>query len=224
MPSQIISPKRKAIADSSRTMFAWVAGMSAVVGVCVVIGIFLAQQIAFKLNVVSEMTTTLKTLRDNNKVATNLTDEVRALNTNAALNSIKANPDEQALQVVLDALPADRNSLALGASLQQVLLADVNGLTIEAMTVDGSAGSSDRGDTDVNSIPIQLQVTASNANVVKDMLSRLEKSIRVIDITNFVLERGESSYQATVTARAYFNEPKEVKFGEKTVPSGGVKR
>lgn len=219
----MISPKRKAIADSSRTMFSWVAGMSAVVGICVVIGIFLGQQIAFKVNVVGKMTTTLNTLRDNNKVASSLTDEVRALNTNAALNSIKANPDEQALQVVLDALPADRNSLALGASLQQKLLANIDGLTVESLTVDGDVGT--LGDEDAaTTIPIQLQVTATNVNAIKEMLSRLEKSIRVIDVTNFVLERGESSYQATVTAQAYYNPPKEVKLGETTVLPGGAKR
>lgn len=223
MPSQMISPKRKAIADSSRTMFAWVAGMSAVVGVCVVIGIFLGQQIVFKLDVVSKMTSTLNTLRDNNEVAGSLTDEVRALNTNAALNSIKANPEEQALQVVLDALPADRNSLALGASLQQNLLSNVDGLTIESMTIDGEAGSLEDSSAE-GTIPIQLQVTATNANAIKDMLARLEKSIRVIDVTNFVLERGESSYQATITAQAYYTNPKEVKLGETTVLPGGAKR
>lgn len=175
------------------------------------------------MDVVSKMTTTLNTLRDNNKVATSLTDEVRALNTNAALNSIKANPDEQALQVVLDALPADRNSLALGASLQQTLLAGIDGLNVESMTIDQSAGTSEDGEGE-DSIPIQLQVTATNANAIKDMLARLERSIRVIDITNFVLERGESSYQATITARAYFTEPKEVKLGETTVLPGGAKR
>lgn len=225
MPSQIVSPKRKAIADSSRTMFGWVAGMSAVVGICAVIGVFLGQQIAFKVSVVNKMSSTLSTLRENNKVASGLTDEVRALNTNAALNSIKANPDEQALQVVLDALPADRNSLALGSSLQQVLLSGIDGLTVDSMTVDGDASSTDTGSsTDgADTIPIQLQVTATNANAIKDMLTRLERSIRVVDITNFVLERGESSYQATITAQAYYTGPQEVKLGETTVRPGGKK-
>ena len=46
--ARMISSKRRAIADSSRTMFMWVAGMSAVVGICVVVAIFLGQQIVFK--------------------------------------------------------------------------------------------------------------------------------------------------------------------------------
>lgn len=221
MPSQIISPKRKAIADSSRTMFIWVAAMSAVVGMCVVVGIFLAQQIFFKMAVVGKMTETLNILRDNNKVATELTGNVIVLESNSALNSAKANPDEKALQVVLDALPADRNSLALGASLQQSLLAGVDGLTIESLTVDSSDTVQLAGAKDDTTIPIQLQVSANNANSIKDMLTRLERSIRVIDIDNFVFERSDNSYHATITAHAYYEPSRQVQLNEETVPSGG---
>ena len=221
MPSQIVSPKRKAIADSSRAMFGWVAAMSAVVGICVVVCIFLTQQILFKMEVVGRMTDTLNTLKDNNKVAGTLTSNVVVLETDPSLNAAKANPDEKALQVVLDALPADRNSLALGASLQQSLLAGVDGLTVESLSVDNS--DSLATDSDENTIPIQLQVSASNASAIKDMLTRLERSIRIVDIDSFVLERSDTSYQATIAAHAYYNEPKEVKFGETTVTPGGKK-
>lgn len=219
MTSQIISPKRKAIADSSRTMFGWVAGMSAVVGVCVVVGIFLTQQILFKMEVVGKMTGTLGTLRDNNKVADELTKNVVVLETDAALNSVKANDDEKALQVVLDALPADRNPLALASSLQQRLLLGIDGLTVESLLVD-STRSAAAADSEAT-IPIQIQVSATNVSAIKDMLVRLENSIRIIDVDNFLLERSDTSYQATISAHAYYNEPKEVKFGETTIMAGG---
>jgi len=220
MPSQMISPKRKAIADSSRTMFGWVAGMSAIVGACLVVALFLGQQIVFKMDVVGKMSETLGTLRDNNKVASELTKNVLVLETDSALNSIKANSDEKALQVVLDALPADRNSLALGSSLQRKLLADIDGLTIDSLSVDQGDSSSGRAKT---IIPIQIQVSATNASAIKDMLTRLEQSIRVIDVDNFVLERSDSSYQATISAHAYYTDPKEVIFGEAIVKPGGKK-
>lgn len=222
MSAQMISPKRKAIADSSRTMFMWVAGMSAVIGVCVVVAIFLMQQIFFKLSVVSTMTDTLGTLKHNNSVSSELTNNVVVLETNTALNSAKANADEKALQVVLDALPADRNSLSLGASLQQNLLSGVEGLTIESLSIDDSAASAESTDED-NVIPIQMQVSASNANVIKDMLSRLERSIRVIDIDNFILEKSDNSYQATITAHAYYQPSKSVQLTDKTITPGGKK-
>lgn len=226
MPSQIVSPKRKAIADSSRTMFIWVAAMSVIVGVCVVVAIFLVQQIMFKIQVVGAMTQTVSTLNDDNKVAKTLADNVVVLQTNTALNALKANSDENALQVPLDALPADRNSLALGASLQQVLLTGIDGLSIDSLSVDsGSSASSTSSDTTSaaadNTISIQMQISASNVNTIKDTLTRLERSIRIIDIDSFILERSDTSYQATIAAHAYYQPGLQLQLKTKTITPGG---
>ncbi len=220
--SRILSPKRQAIADSNKTMFLWVAGMSAVIGICIVVSIFLSQQILFKLNVLSKMTETLGTLKDNNKVASELTSNVVVLESNTSLNALKASSEQKALQVILDALPADRNALALGASLQQNLLAGINGLTLDTLSVDSadaSAGLTSSG----NTIPIQFQVSASNGDAIKEMLLRLERSIRIVDVDSFVLERGDKTYQATVVAHAYYQPEKKVELTETTVPVGGKK-
>ncbi len=221
-----MNSKRRAIADSSRTMFLWVAGMSAVVGMCVVIAVFLGQQIMFKAEVVGKMTTTLNTLKDNNKVASDLVSNVVVLETDPGLNAVKAKPEDKALQVVLDALPADRNSLALGASLQDNLLVNIDGLTIESLTVDvGGSGDSTMGivqDGD-STIPIKIQVSATNANAIKEMLLRLERSIRIIDIDGLTLERSDTSYQASITAKAYYQPAKQVQLTQVTVPEKGKK-
>ena len=223
---QMMNSKRRAIADSSRTMFLWVAGMSAVVGMCVVIAVFLGQQIMFKAEVVGKMTTTLNTLKDNNKVASDLVSNVVVLETDPGLNAVKAKPEDKALQVVLDALPADRNSLALGASLQDNLLVNIDGLTIESLTVDvGGSGDSTMGivqDGD-STIPIKIQVSATNANAIKEMLLRLERSIRIIDIDGITLERSDTSYQASITAKAYYQPAKQVQLTQVTVPEKGKK-
>ena len=223
---QMMNSKRRAIADSSRTMFLWVAGMSAVVGMCVVIAVFLGQQIMFKAEVVGKMTTTLNTLKDNNKVASDLVSNVVVLETDPGLNAVKAKPEDKALQVVLDALPADRNSLALGASLQDNLLVNIDGLTIESLTVDvGGSGDSTMGivqDGD-STIPIKIQVSATNANAIKEMLLRLERSIRIIDIDGLTLERSDTSYQASITAKAYYQPAKQAQLTQVTVPEKGKK-
>lgn len=225
MASQILSPKRKAIADSNRTMFIWVAIMSAVVGVCAVVAIFLAQQIMYKAKVIGAMSDTLTTLQKNNKVAGNLVSSVVAFEADSGLNSVKADSDEKALQVVLDALPADRNALALGASLQQNLLTGVDGITVESLSVDNSSSTgadsttSDSGST----IPIQLQVSASNASAIKDMLTRMERSIRVIDIDNVQIDTSDSGYEATISAHAYYQPAVKVQLTDKTVPVKGGK-
>ena len=223
---QMMNSKRRAIADSSRTMFLWVAGMSAVVGMCVVIAVFLGQQIMFKAEVVGKMTTTLNTLKDNNKVASDLVSNVVVLETDPGLNAVKAKPEDKALQVVLDALPADRNSLALGASLQDNLLVNIDGLTIESLTVDvGGSGDSTMGIVQFgdSTIPIKIQVSATNANAIKEMLLRLERSIRIIDIDGLTLERSDTSYQASITAKAYYQPAKQVQLTQVTVPEKGKK-
>lgn len=227
MAAQMMSPKQKKIADSNRTMFMWVAGMSAVVGICAVVSIFLVQQIMFKANVVGEMRKTYGILRQNNKVAGELTSNVVVKETSEALNSAKADDEEKALQVILDALPADRNPLALGASLQYKLLDGINGLTIESLTVDGDAVATTTTDSDTEStdasttIPIKLQVSATSADAIKEMLTRFERSIRVIDIDTFTLEKGEDTYEATIQAHAYYQPPVQVQLKDKTIPSGG---
>ena len=223
---QMMNSKRRAIADSSRTMFLWVAGMSAVVGMCVVIAVFLGQQIMFKAEVVGKMTTTLNTLKDNNKVASDLVSNVVVLETDPGLNAVKAKPEDKALQVVLDALPADRNSLALGASLQDNLLVNIDGLTIESLTVDvGGSGDSTMGivQNGDSTIPIKIHVSATNANAIKEMLLRLERSIRIIDIDGLTLERSDSSYQASITAKAYYQPAKQAQLTQVTVPEKGKK-
>lgn len=229
MAEQVMGSKRKAIADSNRTMFIWVAAMSAVVGVCLVVSIFLVQQIIFKSKVVSQVTTTVNMLNDDNKAASDLTSNVVVLETNPALNSIKTDSDEKALSVVLDALPSERNPLALGASLQQVLLSGVDGLSIDSIAVDntdmsGTDETTNTTDDGIGTIPIQLQVSSSSVTSIRDMLVRFESSIRVIDIDNFVLERGDNGYQATITAHAYYQPAKQIQLTDKTITAKDARK
>lgn len=206
--------KRQIIANSNRTMFIWVTAMSALIGVCAVLSIFLVQQIAFKTKVANKLDGTVSTLKDNNKKAESLIQNVRVLETNAALNSIKAHPDDKALQVILDALPADNNALALGSSLQQNLL-QIPGVTIEALSLQSQ--SADTGETSGNTIPFTTTITAADANTLKDALARLERSIRVIDIDTLSLERTEQKYTLTLSAHAYYEPAMTVQLTNETV-------
>src|SRR5690606_19885847 len=118
--------------------------------------------------------------------------------TNEALSSVKANPDDQAIQVVLDALPSNANSFALGASLQRKLLAGISGLTIESIQVTPVAGveslSNDAVSTDASGtvvaggqITFQL-VVSGNETALKTVLTNLERSIRAIDVISMRVE------------------------------------
>lgn len=205
--------KRQVIAQSNRTMFIWVAIMSAVVGICVVVGYFLVQQIIYKTKVTAKMDETASILHQNNANVQTLIENVRVKETNTALNSAKAQPDEKALQVVLDALPADANTLALGASLQQNLLVGIDGLTIDTLSVAPIDSQSVDGQ-----LPFTLTVRAKDANALKDLLSKFERSIRIIDIDSFSLERSATDYSMTIQAHAYYQPAKQVILTDKVVP------
>ena len=132
--------KRTQIAKANRTMFVWVAAVSVVFGFALVGSIFLAQKIFFNEKVLTEKDKTISVLNKDNSNVSELESQVRVLDTNQALATAKAKPTDQTIQVILDALPSEANSLALGASLQNVLLNGVSGLSLQSLQVDPVAG------------------------------------------------------------------------------------
>src|SRR6218665_3607322 len=123
MDNDVAIRKRTQIAQANRTMFIWIAIASALIGTAAVVSIFLFQKLTFNEQVLSVKQETVSTLDHNISVVDSLKDDIQALEVNTALMSVKANDSDEALQVVLDALPSEANSLALGASLQNKLLA-----------------------------------------------------------------------------------------------------
>lgn len=220
--------KRQQIAKANRTMFMWVAAVSVIVGFAAVGSIFLGQKIAFNQKVINEKNKTVSILTNNNKVVGDLEDSIRLLDTNEGLNSVKAKSDDKALQVILDALPADANSLALGSSLQDKLIAGINGLTLESVNIDQVAGvgvSSDQNvqqttvapaDGTTNKITFRL-VVSGDANSLKQLLDRFEHSIRVIDITNLSLEQSNDKLTMSIEAGAFYEPARVIELKDKVV-------
>ncbi len=205
--------KRTQISRANRTMFVWVAGASVVVGFAVVISIFLWQKLVFNEKVLAQKDVTINNLTLDNNNVKQLKDNVRALDANQALASVKANPTDQALQVVLDALPSSANSLAFGASLQQKLLAGIDGLTVNSIQVDPvpgaetlsgstdtSSGAVGSGDASQNAITFTMQVNGSQ-DVLKQVLQRLEASIRTVHVDTIHIE---NITQMTVSGEVYY--------------------
>ena len=133
-PNDTALRKRTQISKANRTMFIWIAASSALVGFAIVIAIFLGQKLVFNEKVLIENNKTISVLNADNKVVGDLKTQVQVLDTNTDLASVKASDSDQTIQVILDALPSDANSLALGASLQNKLLAGVAGLKLLSRT------------------------------------------------------------------------------------------
>lgn len=227
-PKDAAIRKRTQITKANRTMFLWVAAVSAIVGFTLVGSIFLIQKLVFNEKVLAEKDKTVSILKSDNANVSDLEAQVRILDNNQALIDSEAKSDEQAVQVVLDALPSEANSLALGASLQNKLLANIPGLTIDSLQVDPVAGveslSVDPTVQDASAaVPsgqseIDLRFAVSgNEDALKAALVRLEHSIRVIDITSLRIESQGSSRVMTVQARAFYEPTRVVELKDKTV-------
>ena len=227
-PNDVAIRKRSQIAKANRTMFIWIAVASALVGSAVVVSIFLGQKAIFNEKVLFEKQNTISVLDHNNKVSTELKDKIRVLDTNQALSTSKAGESDKAIQVILDALPSDGNSLALGASLQNKLLAGIPGLTIDTLQVDPIVGvetlsgdqstAVDAGNETASENVITLSFTVTGSqDAVKNVLQNLERSIRIIDISSIRIETVKGVQSMTVLAKAYYEPAKTIELQKKVV-------
>lgn len=214
--------KRAQIAKANRTMFLWVAGVSVIFGFASVVAIFLSQMLFFNERVLLEKGRTVKNLNANIKVVDALESNVKKLDANQALIDSRAKPDDQAIQSILDALPSDANSLALGASLQNKLLANIANLTIQSLQTDPVVGvetlnvHGSSSKISSNQIGFNFSVIGDDA-ALRQVLANLEASIRTIDITTLRIESQGASRLMTVNGRAFYEPAIEVKLKEKLV-------
>lgn len=227
-PNSAALRKRTQIAKANRTMFLWIAAGSAIVGCALVVAFFLGQKLIYNEKVLAEKEKTVGILKSNNAVVSELESQVRLLDTNAALESSKAKDDDQAIQVILDALPSDANSLALGASLQNKLLAGIAGLTIVSLQVDPVQGieslsqddivteDASAGEVVANEITFQFSVSGSQ-DALKQVLTNLERSIRAIDIISLRIESQGSTQLMTIQARAFYEPARTIELYDKVV-------
>jgi len=226
-PNDTALRKRSQIAKANRTMFIWIAGASALVGFALVASIFLGQKLIYNEKVLLEKNKTVSTLNANNKVVSELESQVRALDANADLAKVRAYEADQAIQVILDALPSDANSLALGASLQNKLLAGIEGLVLESLQVDPVVGIESLSESSVESGAVGSEVSANeitfrfsvsgSQEALLQALTNLERSIRTIDITNLKIENQGSAQIMTLQGRAFYEPIKNVVLYDKVV-------
>lgn len=224
--------KRTQIAKANRTMFLWIAIASALIGVAVVVGIFLFQQLMYNEKVLSAKQTTVNNLKANNAAVDLLKQEILVLETNTDLAKVKANETDKALQVVLDALPYEPNTLALGASLQHKLLIGVPGLQpIESLSILPIVSAEDQAAAPPSAVTPTVVTTASDnaiefnfriigtQDALKQLLSNLERSIRTIKIINVNLEvQQDGSIMADVTAHAFYEPTRTIELKKEVVP------
>lgn len=215
--------KRQQITRANQMMFLWIAGVSVVVGFALVLMIFLAQKIWYGEKVIKEKLDTVSVLDKNLAVVDELKDNVRVLSTNENLLSTRLNDTDSALQSILDALPADANSTAMASSLQQKLLAGVPGVSIESLKVQSNVGSSSaaavRGKSLSNTIDFSFSVStlSSRQDSLRQVLAKIEQSIRPFTITTLVVESQGGRVVMTATGVGYYEPAQKIELTKKVV-------
>lgn len=208
--------KRQQIESTNKMMFMWVAGAAAIVGVALVLCISLFQRLTFNQRVISEKSQTVSNLQHNNEIVEDLRQNSRVLNTNSALLETPRPQGAEPISVVLDALPSQANSSALGASLQKKLLTGVSidSLPVESVTEEDTSGTSSDSTHEIN---FSFTVSSDNANDIKRVLRNLELSIRTIDVKSLTIEKRTGGYSLSVKGVAYYSPEVKVELKEKKV-------
>lgn len=236
MADEVALQKRAQIAKANRTMFLWIAAASVIVGASIVVVYFMFKILVYGEKVLAAKQDTASTLTANLEVVPQLRDEIRALDANDALQRVKARDSDRALQVILDALPSEANSLALGSSLQNRLLTITGGSTIslESLSVDSVQGlevglgedeamidaSMEGEDEDALSNSIRFTFTVKgNDKALRTVLENLERSIRTIHVNAvYVSVGGDREQEMTVEGFAFFEPAKKIELREEVVP------
>jgi hypothetical protein len=214
--------KRQQIEKANRSMFAWVAGASVIVAFAIVAAQFMIQQGLFNEKVLNEKRVTDGTLSENLEAVDGLKEGVNVLLANEDLEAARAKSDDSNLQVVLDALPSDLDSLNLGTSLQSVILSG-NVQRIDSLTVDAGFGEGEAvqdastvGASGPVEIPFRFTVNG-NFSQIRDAFRSLERSIRPIRVVSAGIEGSDNNLTATVEAVTYYQPAKTIELQEKTV-------
>lgn len=219
--------KRQQIENASKNMFIWVAVAAAVVGASAVISYSMFERIDFNNRVIGTKNQTVSNLKYNNSIVEKLKENVRIRNTDEALLATPRLDGAEPISVILDALPSQPNSSALGASLQQKLL-NVEGVTLDSLTVNPIAGVEDTGEegastestAEANEISFSFVVNtpaAGGADRLRSVLRNLERSIRVINAKNVTIEQLNDRITMNVEGVAYYQPATDVKLQTKEI-------
>ena len=125
-----------------------------------------------------------------------------------------------ALRAVPDALPAQKNTEALLASLDRLF--DIANWKPAGLSPNSSSSRSPY--KNVLALPVSLAVEADSAETLK-VLSTIERSIRTFDITNATIEWiGDNTLKLGASARAYYTSEQSLSQKTTTVYADAKKK
>lgn len=216
----VIVRKQVLVDKTYRNMFLWVIGSSAIVGASIVLMIMLVQILFFNEKVLIERGRAVKQVAANIDAAAELRAEIEVRNTDENLKLVQTSDKAQPLQAVLDALPADANELALGASLQKRLLGEVGpDVTVDNVSLTGLGDTESESESNDGLMKQQFTATITGTpEGLRSALERLERSIRAVDITSLSASSGSASrVTLNITGSVSYLPPMKVEKTQKKI-------
>lgn len=220
--TQII--KKQSLIDKTRkSVIMIVAAASIIIGALIVVCGIMVQHLLFNMKVIHAQNETISTIEANIEQAPKLEGDLKVLNTNEQLMEARSSSEAEPLQTVLDALPADSNRLALGASLEQRIFHGLPGLTVQSLSVDPSAGDgaslqSVGGNEGLGSLSFSASISGS-PDTLKLALERLQRSIRAMNVTRINGTAAGDSVTFNITGEAYYLQPVDLSLHSKEIRS-----
>lgn len=211
--------KRQQIGKANKTVFVWATLASVIVAVAAVISQFMIAQFMFNVKVLAAQNETNDTLRHNIEVYQPLKAEVAKLISNKDLTRLRATESDNALQVIVDAMPTESDQIALAASLQQAIFTrsdvkvDSLSFTNTETTTDGTAAPAASG---VVEVPFSFTVSGSYDSL-KKLLEDMQLSVRPISIKSFTISGSGDKLKIEALASAFYAQPSTVSLTKKKV-------
>lgn len=215
--------KRQQLKKTNQNIFIWVTVAAVVLAFSIVALQFLIRQGLFNGKIISEQQKTSRALDESKKNFDGLKRNVDGLLADAKLSSLRANPNDNSLQVVLDALPTSGDPTSFSNSLYNKILSR-QGVTINAVTVGEIGGVVDPAAAPVvasaadgaQALPFNVSFVG-NVDQLRNTLMDIEKSIRPMVVRQMNVSVGEGYLEVTAQGETYYLPRSTVKLGEKQV-------
>ncbi len=215
--------KRQQLKKTNQNIFIWVTVAAVVLAFSVVALQFLIRQGLFNNKIIGEQQKTVRALDESKKNFDGLKRNVDALLADSKLSALRANPEDNSLQVVLDALPTSGDPTSFSNSLYNKILPR-HGVTINAVSA-GVAGATDPAaaatPTPVagsEALPLPFNISfIGNADQLRNTLMDIEKTIRPMVIRQVNISAGEGQIEVSAQGETYYLPRSTVKLGEKTI-------
>lgn len=224
MADNTISTKRVAISKANAQMVAVVAVAAFVSVFCLIASNAVFSQNRYQARVISAKEKAHKQLQQNINTYGDLATAYKAFD-NASANVIGGTKDGTGdndgsnSKIILDALPPTYDFPALTSSIEKILTD--NHLQVTSITGTDDQVNQQKNKASASPQPVQIPFTftVSNASYssVNQLMSKLQQSIRPIQIDTLDASGSQNDMTVTVSAHTYYQPAKAVSITKETI-------